>query len=385
MEQFAKETLPVSLEEEMRRSYLDYAMSVIVGRALPDVRDGLKPVHRRVLYAMHELSNDWNKAYKKSARIVGDVIGKYHPHGDQAIYDAMGPTIEVSGGSAANTMAGVAALGGTAGFVGRVADDALGEVFLHDIRAAGVVFHPVLAPPAGGGDAPTAGDGLDAEARGTGRCLVLVTGDAERTMATHLGVATTIGPGDVPEELVGRAGIVYLEGYLWDLPPAKEAMRRAIGIAHGNDGSVALSLSDPFCVDRHRREFLDLLLGDVDVLFGNEEEVTRLFDARSLDEALTAAEETGLLVAVTRGAEGSVVVAGRGPVEVPAAPVERVVDTTGAGDLYAAGFLYGLTHGSGPEACARLGALAAGEVIGHLGARPEADLAELAREAGLAP
>ncbi|MGH9086593.1 MAG: adenosine kinase [Acidimicrobiales bacterium] len=298
--------------------------------------------------------------------------------GAETIYAAMGPTIEVSGGSAANTMAGLAALGGRAGFVGKVADDGLGHVFVHDIRSAGVHYEPVVA-------VTTADEGPGAEARGTGRCLVLITGDAERTMATHLGVATTIVPADVPADLVARAGVVYLEGYLWDLPPAKAAMRRAIGISHDHDGSVALSLSDPFCVDRHRRDFLDLLLGDVDVLFGNEEEVTRLFGTPSLEGALTAAEETGLLVAVTRGAKGSVVLAPRGPVEVPAAPVDRVVDTTGAGDLYAAGFLYGLTHGSGPEDCARLGSLCAGEVIGHLGARPEADLRVLAQEVGLLP
>lgn len=317
----------------------------------------------------------------------------------EAVYAAMGPTVEVSGGSAANTVAGVAALGGAAGFVGKVADDPMGHVFLHDIRAAGVAFHPVIAPaPPQRDDATKAGQppaaiadggvsaGLqdEGEALGTGRCLVLVTGDAERTMATHLGVATTIGPDDLPVDLVGRSSILYLEGYLWDLGPAKAAMRRAIEVAHDANGAVALSLSDPFCVDRHRRELLDLIVHDVDVLFGNEEELRRLFEKPSLEAALGAAEETGILVAATRGAAGSVVVAGRGPVEVPAADVASVVDTTGAGDLYAAGFLYGLTHGSDPVDCARLGSLCAGEVIGHLGARPQHDLAALARSAGLA-
>ncbi|HEX3947948.1 MAG TPA: adenosine kinase, partial [Acidimicrobiales bacterium] len=246
--------------------------------------------------------------------------------------------------------------------------------FVHDIRSAGVLYQPAVA---------AAGSAGDAEALGTGRCLVLVSDDGERTMATHLGAATTIAPGDVPEDLVARAQIVYLEGYLWDLPPAKEAMRRAMALAHDHDGSVALSLSDPFCVDRHQREFLDLLLDDVDVLFGNEEEITRLFGTNDLDAALEAAEETGLLVAVTLGAKGSVVTTARGPVAVPAVPVPAVVDTTGAGDLYAAGFLYGLTHGSDPEGSAKLGALCAGEVIGHLGARPQADLRVLATGAGL--
>jgi sugar/nucleoside kinase (ribokinase family) len=290
----------------------------------------------------------------------------------ERIYAAMGPTTEVSGGSAANTMAGVAALGGSAGFVGKVADDVLGRVFTHDIRGAGVEFHPSFDPAAGG-----------SEVAGTGRCLVLVSEDAERTMATHLGVATTIGPPDIPGELVARARIVYLEGYLWDLPPAKDALRHAADVAHGHDGSVALSLSDPFCVDRHRRDFLDLIRDDVDVLFGNEEEIARLFAARSFDAALEAAEETGLLVAVTRGAKGSVVVTAQGPVHVAAAPVATVVDTTGAGDLFAAGFLFGLTHGADPERCARIGSLCAAEVISHLGARPEQDLRTLADQHGL--
>lgn len=291
----------------------------------------------------------------------------------EEVYAAMGPTVEVSGGSAANTMVGVAALGGTAGFVGKVADDELGRVFVHDIRSSGVEFQPVVADDAAG----------ESEVSGTGRCLVLVTGDAERTMATHLGVATTIRPGDVPVELVARGRILYLEGYLWDMPPAKEAMRRATEAAHAHDGSVALSLSDPFCVDRHRSELLDLAVTEVDVLFGNEEELCRLFGADTLGDALASAEEIGVLVAATRGAAGSIVVTGKGLVEVPAEPVDEVVDTTGAGDLYAAGFLYGLTHGLGPEDCARLGSLCAAEVVAHLGARPQHDLGALARDAGL--
>jgi sugar/nucleoside kinase (ribokinase family) len=307
----------------------------------------------------------------------------------EAIYAAMASTVEVSGGSAANTMAGLAALGGRAGFVGKIADDPLGQVFVHDIRAAGVRYEPSVADlgdrAGGGADGVTSeGGGAAGEGPlGTGRCLVLVGGDAERTMATHLGAATTITPDDVPTDLVASAQIVYLEGYLWDLPPAKEAMRRAIAVAHDHDGSVALSLSDPFCVERHQREFLDLLLDDVDVLFGNEEEIVRLFNSPTFDDAIDAAAETGLLVAVTRGALGSVVLTARGPVTVPAVPVPAVVDTTGAGDLYAAGFLYGLTHGHEPTRCAELGALCAGEVIGHLGARPQADLGALAVTAGL--
>ncbi len=290
------------------------------------------------------------------------------------VYAGMGAGVEVSGGSGANTAVGVAGLGGRAGYIGKVADDEFGATFLHDIRAAGVAEAHISTVPASDG----AG-----EEQATGRCLVLVTGDGERTMATHLGVASSLGPDDLDEDLVARAQVVYLEGYLWDQAPAKKALRRAMEVAHESDALVALSLSDPFCVTRHRREFLDLLHGEIDVLFANEEEVTLLFDATSFDGAVTAVEETGLLAALTRGPAGSVVVAASGPVAVAAEPVDRVVDTTGAGDLYAAGFLYGLTHGYDPESCGRLGGLCAGEIISHLGARPQADLRLLAKEAGL--
>ncbi len=297
----------------------------------------------------------------------------------ERIYVAVGPAVEVSGGSAANTAAGVAALGGRSGFIGKVADDDMGKVFVHDMRASGVELHAALAAVEEGDD------GLgDAELCGTGRSLVLVTGDAERTMATHLGVSAVLGPEDVPEDLVARAGILYLEGYLWDRPSAKEAMRRAVRVAHEHDRSVALSLSDSFCVERHRRDLLDLVVNDIDVLFGNEEELLRLFDARSLDAALSSAQETGVLVAATCGPRGSFVVSGRGPLSVEAAPAPEIVDKTGAGDMYASGFLYGLTHGLDPIDCARLGSLCAAEVIGHLGARPKRDLAAMARAEGLA-
>jgi len=288
----------------------------------------------------------------------------------ESIHVGVRGAVEVSGGSAANTMAGLASLGGSAGFIGKVVDDRLGEVFTHDIRAAGVTFEPLGMPSS-------------SEELGTGRCLVLVTEDADRTMATYLGAASTLGPSDVPEDLVGRAQVVYLEGYLWDLPPAIEAMRRAIKLAHDANVSIALTLSDPFCVERHQREFLDLVHEDVDILFGNEQELEMLFGLGSFDSALEAAEETGLLVAATRGAKGSVVTTPHGAVAVEAIGVDRVVDTTGAGDLYAAGFLFGLTHGADPTSCARLGGLCASEIIGHIGGRPEVDLRELARGAGL--
>jgi len=288
------------------------------------------------------------------------------------IYSAVGAAVEVSGGSAANTVAGVAALGGASGFVGKIADDDMGNVFAHDMRASGVELRAAVAGVADG----------DAESRGTGRSIIMVTGDAERTMATHLGVSSTLCAADVPEDLVARGGVLYLEGYLWDRPSAKEAMRRAVEIAHDHDRSVALSLSDSFCVERHRKDLLDLVLSDVDVLFANEEELRSLFSAGTFDEALADAEETGVLVAATCGPRGSFVIGGRGPVEVPAAHAPHVVDKTGAGDMYASGFLYGLTHGSDPVDAAHLGSLCAAAVIGHLGARPQHDLAELARAEG---
>ncbi|MGH9046124.1 MAG: adenosine kinase [Acidimicrobiales bacterium] len=291
--------------------------------------------------------------------------------GAESIHAAVKASAEFSGGSAANTMAGVASLGGRAGFVGTVADDRLGEVFSREIRASGVDFEIV-------GDAAGRQPGV-----GTGRCLVLVTSDAERTMCTYLGAASTMAPGDVPLDLVRGSKIVYLEGYLWDLPPAIEAMRRSIAAGHEAEASVALSLSDSFCVQRHQREFLDLVHEDIDVLFANADELVALFGAANFDEAIASAEETGVLVAATRGARGSVVTTPHGSVAVEARPVERVVDTTGAGDLYAAGFLFGLTHGADPAGCARLGGLCAAEVIGHFGARPETELATLAQAAEL--
>lgn len=289
----------------------------------------------------------------------------------ESLHASLDASREISGGSAANTLAGVASLGGRAAFVGAVAEDRLGEVFAREIRATGVDFEPLGAASGG------------TEAIGTGRCVVLVTEDAQRTMATYLGAAARLDPNHVPLELMARTAIVYLEGYLWDLPPAIEAMRRAIAATHEADGLVALSLSDPFCVERHQRDFLDLLHGELDVLLGNEEELVALFGVGDFDAAVAAADETGLLVAATRGARGSVVTTPRGPVEVAAEPVDRVVDTTGAGDLYAAGFLYGLTHGSDPTRSARLGGLCAAEVISHYGARPEVELRTLAERAEL--
>jgi sugar/nucleoside kinase (ribokinase family) len=288
-----------------------------------------------------------------------------------AAQELMGSPRFVSGGSVANTAAGFAELGGRAGFIGAVADDGVGQTYVENLRAAGVAYEPTFSESAAG------------ESLGTGRCIVLITDDAERTMGTYLGAASTISPAGVSAEFVSRASVVLLEGYLWDVPAAKEALRHAANTAHEADGSVALSLSDPFCVGRHQREFLDLLVDDIDILLGNEEEITMLFGATSYEGAIEAAEETGLLVVMTRGAQGSVVLTAHGPEAVPAAAVEKVVDTTGAGDLFASGFLYGLTHGMDPVESTRLGSLCAAEVISHTGARPEADLRALATAAGL--
>ncbi len=303
------------------------------------------------------------------------------PKGSMSLVDAaeservmagVGPdALQVAGGSAANTLAGVASLGGTAAYVARVADDTLGRFFAEDLRATGVEFSPGELVPE-----PS-----------TGRCLVLVTPDGERVMRTYLGASTTLGPDHVDEALIARASVLYLEGYLWDVPAARDAVRRAIALARrpspGGPGTVvALSLSDPYCVERHRGDFVELV-EQVDLLFGNEAEVTMLWGAATLDEAVAAARSSGVVGAFTRGAAGAVVAGATDTIAVPAWPVDPVVDTTGAGDLFAAGFLYGLTHGASLEGCARLGGLAAAEVIGHLGARPLVPLRELAEGSSL--
>lgn len=280
----------------------------------------------------------------------------------QELYQAMGPAVEVSGGSAANTMAGLASLGSRAAFVGRIGNDQLGEVFAHDIRAAGVAFDP----PA-----------VDAATSPTGRCLVAVSGDGQRTMSTLLGASSELGPADVDDQVLAAAKVTYLEGYLFDRSAAREAFEKAAEIAHRAGRQVAVSLSDSFCVERFRGEFRSLVASGADILFANEDEIALLSGADDFEAALAAVEELCPLVVATRGAAGSTVVADGFRYHLPAVAVERVVDTTGAGDLYAAGFLHGLTRGLGPEVCAKLGARCAAEVIGHVGARPETSLAEL--------
>jgi sugar/nucleoside kinase (ribokinase family) len=285
----------------------------------------------------------------------------------EQLYAAMGPGIEISGGSAANTVAGVASFGGKAGFIGKTATDQFGQVFRHDIRAAGVTFE---TPPAGGGEP-------------TGRSLILVTPDGQRTMNTFLGVSPHLGNGEVDAELIRSARILYLEGYLFDRPDAKAAFRQAADIAASARRQVALTLSDPFCVDRHRAEFLELVRKSVDILFANEAEITSLYETASFEEAAERAQADTRLAALTRSEKGSVILSSGKAIEIAAAPVDEVVDTTGAGDLYAAGFLFGVARDMPLETAGKLGSLAAAEIISHLGARPQVPLAELARKQGL--
>ncbi|MGQ0838974.1 adenosine kinase [Actinokineospora sp.] len=280
------------------------------------------------------------------------------------LYAAMRPGIEVSGGSCANTIVSAASFGADVAYIGKVRDDALGDTFAHDIRAAGVLFETAPAV-----DGP-----------GTARCLVVVSPDGQRTMSTYLGACVELGKEDIDERLVARAKVAYLEGYLWDPPRAKEAMRLAIAAAHGAGRQVALTLSDTFCVVRHRDEFRALVENDVDILFANEDEVRALYEVDSLDEALAKVRGRCAVVAVTRGEHGSLVSAdGSTFLKVSAEPVEKVVDTTGAGDSYAAGFLYGFTHGLDLPTCGRLGSIAAAEIISHVGSRPLVSLSDLAK------
>jgi len=277
----------------------------------------------------------------------------------EALYAAMPPGVESSGGSAGNTCAVAAALGAKVGFLGKVAEDQLGAVFAHDIRAAGVHFP--TAPLKGG--APTA------------RCLILVTPDGQRTMNTYLGACVTFGPGDVDPEEVARAQVVYLEGYLFDPPEAQAAFRAAAKAAHAAGRQVALTLSDPFCVGRHRAAFRDFVQKETDILFANEAEILSLYETDDFEAAAAQVAREVKIAALTRSEQGSVILAG-GERHVVAAQPTTVVDTTGAGDAYAAGFLAALTRGLPLPECGRWGSIAAAEVISHYGARPQADLKE---------
>jgi sugar/nucleoside kinase (ribokinase family) len=285
-----------------------------------------------------------------------------------SIYRDMGPATEMSGGSAANTIVGIASLGARAAYVGKVKDDQIGKLYTHDIRAAGVAFE---TRPAAGGPA-------------TGCSYILVTPDGERTMNTYLGAAQDLTPADIDAAQIQASRIVYLEGYLWDPRSAKEAFVKAATIAHGAGRQVALTLSDSFCVDRYRDEFLELMRkGTVDLIFANESELHSLYQTSDFDGALKQLAADTRLGVVTRSEKGCVVVAKDGVVAVPAFPIKQLVDTTGAGDLFAAGFLFGLVRDAGFHKAGRLGGLAAAEVIQHIGARPLTSLKELAQQNGL--
>ncbi len=284
------------------------------------------------------------------------------------LYSKMGPATEMSGGSAANTCAGLASLGARTAFIGKVAGDQFGTIFKHDIRSIGVEY----ATPESRSQAPTA------------RCLILVTPDGERTMSTYLGASTELGNGEIAPEVIRSARVTYLEGYLFDPPEAKAAFHEAARIAAEAGRQVALSLSDTFCVERHRAAFRSLIQGGVDVLFGNQEEVCALYETGTLEDALPQLRAECTLAAVTRSGDGSIIMTPEDTITIPAAHVDEVVDTTGAGDLYAAGFLYGLARGRPLQECGRLASLAAGEIISHIGARPETSLSDLAKSNGLA-
>src|ERR1700751_3605968 len=280
-----------------------------------------------------------------------------------AIYRDMGPATEMSGGSGANTIVGISSLGARAAFVGKGKEDQIGKLYTHDIRAAGVAF-----------DTKPAADGP-----ATGCSYILVTGDGERTMNTYLGAAQDLTPADIDPDAIAASGIVYLEGYLWDSKSAKDAFVKASNIAHEAGRQVALTLSDSFCVDRYRDEFLELMRkGTVDIVFANEAELRSLYETSDFDTALKQLRIDAKLGVVTRSEKGCVVASSEGVIAVPAFPIAQIVDTTGAGDLFAAGFLFGLVRGAGYENAGRLGALAAAEGIQHIGAPPQGSLKQLA-------
>ena len=283
------------------------------------------------------------------------------------LYAAMGPAIEASGGSAANTAAGIASFGGGCSFIGKVRDDQFGAVFAHDINAIGVHFSTNQAT-----DGPP-----------TARCLIFITPDAQRTMNTYLGACVNLTADDIDADLVRAAEYTYMEGYLWDPPSAKKAFVKAAEIAHAAGRKVSLTLSDAFCVDRHRESFKHLIKNHVDLLFANENEIASLYEVDSFDESLQHVRDDCHVAALTRSEKGSVVVAGDQVHVIDPEPVAEVVDTTGAGDQYAAGFLYGMTHGQELATCGRLGSIAAAEVISHVGPRPHQTLADLSQAAGI--
>ncbi|PLS23243.1 adenosine kinase [Neptunicoccus cionae] len=284
------------------------------------------------------------------------------------LYGMMGPATEISGGSAANTIAGIAALGGRTAYVGKVKDDQLGDIFAHDMRAQGADYDVPRSPKS--------------ETHETGRCMVLVTPDSERSLNTYLGVSEHLGPDDIDTDMMAEAEWIYLEGYRFDGSESKAAFAKAIEACKSTGGKVSFTLSDPFCVDRHHQAFRDMIRDHIDLLFCNEHEMAAMYPADTLDESIAQAAERVSIVACTVGAKGAIIVKDGERTEAPA-EAAKVVDVTGAGDLFAAGFLHGLVNGRDMLTCGRMGCIAAGEIISHIGARPEADLGKLFREKGL--
>ena len=309
-----------------------------------------------------------NDAFLETNGIIKGAMNLIDGDRAELLYSRMGPATEMSGGSAGNTAAGVASLGGKAAYFGKVATDHLGQVFAHDIRAQGVAFD---TKPLEQGS-PTA------------RSMIFVTPDGERSMNTFLGACVELGPEDVESSKVVDSQVTYFEGYLWDPPRAKDAILLSAKIAHENQRKVAMTLSDPFCVDRYRGEFLQLMRSKtVDIVFANEDEAKSLYETDSLETAIALMRMDSELSVITRSEKGAVVISGGEVLEVPAIAIDELVDTTGAGDLYASGFLFGYTNGRSLEDCARLGSLAAGQIIQQMGPRPMARLQDIARQAGL--
>lgn len=284
----------------------------------------------------------------------------------EKLYAAIGPAIEMSGGSAANTVAGIASLGGKAAFMGKVKDDQLGAIYRHDLTSQGAVF---ATPSSTQTNTPT------------GRCIILVTPDAERSMNTYLGAAVEFASSDIDDATLRDSSITYLEGYLFDPPAAKKAFQHAAQVVRDAGRQLSLTLSDTFCVERHRAEFLELIKNDIDILFANQNELLALYQTDDLNKAIDAVRGHCKIAVTTRSAKGAVIVSGKETVEVPAVPVAKVIDTTGAGDLYAAGVLYGITHGKSLAEAGHIGAVAAAEVISHYGPRPQKALKELLKAA----
>jgi sugar/nucleoside kinase (ribokinase family) len=291
------------------------------------------------------------------------------------LYDVIGPAVQVSGGSAGNTVAGIASLGGHPAYMGKVKADQLGAIFRHDMHAMGVHFATSPATERRQEMRP-----VEQERRGgapTGRCLILVTPDAQRSMSTYLGAAVEFGPDDIQPDIIKYSRITYLEGYLFDKPPAKAAFRQAAQMVHEAGQKLSLTLSDVFCVERHRAEFLDLIKNEVDILFANQNELMALYQTKDIDQAIASVRQICDIAVTTRSEKGAVITEGKNTHEIKAEPVARVVDTTGAGDLYAAGFLFGITQGKSLDEAGRLGAIAAAEVISHYGPRPQRKLKDL--------